>query len=56
MKQVLLYNIYVYIVYLFLLPAGCMKAQGIRIVPQRISVKNDSLHVQLRMDLNEVRA
>lgn len=55
MKQVLLYNIYVYIVYLFLLPAGCMKAQGIRIVPQRISVKNDSLHVQLRMDLNEVR-
>lgn len=55
MKQVLLYNIYVYIVYLFLLPAGCMKAQGIRIVPQRISVKNDRLHVQLRMDLNEVR-
>ncbi|MCS2891989.1 DUF3868 domain-containing protein [Parabacteroides faecis] len=55
MKQVLLYNIYVYIVYLFLLSAGCMKAQGIRIVPQRISVKNDSLHVQLRMDLNEVR-
>ena len=55
MKQVLLYNIYVYIVYLFLLPGGCMKAQGIRIVPQRISVKNDSLHVQLRMDLNEVR-
>ena len=55
MKQVLLYNIYVYIVYLFLLPAGCIKAQGIRIVPQRISVKNDSLHVLLRMDLNEVR-
>ena len=55
MKQVLLYNIYVYIVYLFLLPDGCMKAQGIRIVPQRLSVKNDSLHVQLRMDLNEVR-
>ena len=55
MKQVLLYNIYVYIVYLFLLPGGCMKAQGIRIVPQRISVKNDSLYVQLRMDLNEVR-
>ena len=55
MKQVLLYNIYVYIVYLFLLPLDTLEAQGIRIVPQRISVKNDSLHVQLRMDLNEVR-
>ncbi|UVQ48425.1 DUF3868 domain-containing protein [Parabacteroides faecis] len=55
MKQVLLYNIYVYIVYLFLLPLDTLEAQGIRIVPQRISVKNDSLHVQLQMDLNEVR-
>lgn len=56
MKQVLLHIIYVYIVCLSLLPIGCMEAQGIRIVPQRLSVKNDSLHVQLQMDLNEVRA
>ena len=55
MKQIILHYILCISGLLLLLPLDTLKAQGIRIVPQRISVKNDSLHVQLRMDLNEVR-
>lgn len=55
MKQIILHYILCISGLLLLLPPDTLKAQGIRIVPQRISVENDSLHVQLRMDLNEVR-
>lgn len=55
MKQIILHYILCISGLLLLLPLDTLEAQGIRIVPQRISVKNDSLHVQLRMDLNEVR-
>lgn len=55
MKQIILHYILCISGLLLLLPLDTLKAQGIRIVPQRISVKNDSLHVQLQMDLNEVR-
>ncbi|MCD8269431.1 MAG: hypothetical protein LUD46_13935 [Parabacteroides sp.] len=36
-------------------PSGKLSGQGIRIVPQKLYVKNDSLHIQIKMDLNEVR-
>ena len=55
MKQIILHYILCISGLLLLLPLDTLEAQGIRIVPQRISVKNDSLHVQLQMDLNEVR-
>ena len=33
---------------------GKIAAEGIRIVPQSVTVKNDSLHLWLEMDLNSV--
>lgn len=38
-----------------LIPSFPLAQGGIRIVPQTISVSNDSLHIRLEMDLNEVR-
>ena len=53
MKHTFFYNIYVWAVclVLFALPAG---AQHIRVVPQQVSVRNDSLQLQLDMDLEAV--
>ena len=50
MKHTIFYNIYVWAVCLvfFALPAG---AQHIRVVPQQVSVRNDSLQLLLDMDL-----
>lgn len=53
MKHIIFYNIYVWAVCLvfFALPAG---AQHIRVVPQQVSVRNDSLQLLLDMDLEAV--
>ena len=53
MKHTFFYNIYVWAVclVLFALPAG---AQHIRVVPQQVSVRNDSLQLLLDMDLEAV--
>lgn len=35
---------------------GQAAAEGVRITPKSFSVKNDSLHIYLEMDLNSVHA
>lgn len=40
---------------IYLLLPGELSGQGLRIVPREISVRNDSLHLSLSIDLNAVR-
>lgn len=54
MKQTILYPIYMLLAVLLLMPAT-VAAQGIRISPQKIGVRNDSLQILFEMDLNDVR-
>lgn len=51
MKHTILYYIYVLVAGTTLFPAT---AEGIRISPQELSVRNDSLQIFLEMDLNDV--
>lgn len=46
---------WIYIIMLLLLLPGKTEGQAIRIIPQKISVHNDSIHIALSMDLNSVK-
>ena len=46
---------WIYIIMLLLLLPGKTEGQAIHIIPQKISVHDDSLHIVLSMDLNSVK-